>query len=341
MTIVRKAEDDYMEEAKEIFLQGGLVAFPTETVYGLGADAMNAAACGKIYEAKGRPSDNPLIVHIAERDQLDLLTASVSPLAERLMEVFWPGPLTIIFRKRPEVPDAVTGGRDTVAVRMPSHPEARKLLAGCGVPVAAPSANLSGRPSPTCAVHVLDDLQGRVDMIIDGGPVDIGIESTIVDVTSGELKILRPGHITKDMLEAVVGTAEHKNTWKEEEGPPAPGMKYRHYAPKGTLILLSGPLERRIAYIQKQMQSGLHVPVAILTTDEYVEYLQDIFPGVSVLSYGSGAVDEAAKRLYRLLRECDDLDIKVIYSKVFERSGKGYAVMNRLEKAAACRIVEV
>lgn len=340
MTIVKTK--DFLEDARRILSEGGLVAFPTETVYGLGADARNAIACRRIYEAKGRPSDNPLIVHIGEVEQLEELVREIPDKARKLMDAFWPGPLTLILKKTDLVPDSITGGLDTVAVRMPSHPVARELLIGTKIPVAAPSANLSGRPSPTCAKHVLDDLQGRIDMLIDGGPVEIGIESTILDVTGEEPVILRPGHITKEMIEVVIGEETERSNWdgKREEAPKAPGMKYRHYAPKGTLILLKGTFDERVRYVQHELQRGVSARIALLTKDQDMDRLQDYFPGVIILSYGNGDVDEASRRLYGLLRQCDDLDISVIYSSVFAPEGKGFAIMNRLEKAAACRIVD-
>ena len=231
-------EED-LEEGAAILRQGGLVAFPTETVYGLGANALDEEAAKKIYEAKGRPSDNPLIAHIAGPAELAPLAKEIPEAARKLMEHFWPGPLTMIFRKKEIVPYGTTGGLDTVAVRMPSDPIARKLIAMAGVPVAAPSANLSGRPSPTTADHVWQDMAGRIDMLIDGGPVGIGLESTIVDVTGEIPMILRPGAITLEMLQEVLGRVEIDpailGPMKEGTRPKAPGMKYRHYAPKADM----------------------------------------------------------------------------------------------------------
>ncbi len=238
-TILKKIDKDNLtetafEEAGKILRNGGLVAFPTETVYGLGADALNSEAAAKIYAAKGRPSDNPLIVHIAEKEDLKRLTTDISPEAEVLIETFWPGPLTLVFHKRAEVPDGTTGGLSTVALRMPAHKIARELIRSSGVLIAAPSANLSGRPSPTAAEHVWQDMQGRIDMLIDGGKVGIGIESTIVDMTVNPPMILRPGYITREMLEEKIGPVEVDKAAQAERiseiggnyKPKAPGMKY-------------------------------------------------------------------------------------------------------------------
>lgn len=236
---------EVMEKAGEILKSGGLVAFPTETVYGLGGDALNPEASAKIYAAKGRPSDNPLIVHIADMEALKVLASEVPEKAKLLADRFWPGPLTMIMPKSDAVPYATTGGLDTVAIRMPSHPTAYELIRSSGVYIAAPSANTSGRPSPTTAQHVYEDLNGRIDMIIDSGKVDIGLESTIVDLTGEIPTILRPGYITRAMLEEVVGPvtidkailAEHEDP---NLRPKAPGMKYKHYAPKGDLVIVEG-----------------------------------------------------------------------------------------------------
>jgi len=250
---------DALKEAGEIIRAGGLVAFPTETVYGLGADAMNSEAAAKIYAAKGRPSDNPLIVHIADMEQVDQLAENVPEQARKIMEAFWPGPLTVILNKKETVPDGTTGGLKTVAVRMPSHPDARALIRESGRMIAAPSANTSGRPSPTTALHVLEDMDGKIPMILDGGPVGIGIESTIVDMTGEVPMILRPGYITKAMLESVVGTVQVDPAVAGRQMPKnvvakAPGMKYRHYAPKGQLTLVEGDAGKVIEKINQLAQ---------------------------------------------------------------------------------------
>lgn len=257
---------EVMEKAGEILKSGGLVAFPTETVYGLGGDALNPEASAKIYAAKGRPSDNPLIVHIADMEALKVLASEVPEKAKILADRFWPGPLTMIMPKSDAVPYATTGGLDTVAIRMPSHPTAYELIRSSGVYIAAPSANTSGRPSPTTAQHVYEDLNGRIDMIIDSGKVDIGLESTIVDLTGEIPTILRPGYITRAMLEEVVGPvtidkailAEHEDP---NLRPKAPGMKYKHYAPKGDLVIVEGKKQavaEMINYLTKMdAESGL------------------------------------------------------------------------------------
>ena len=340
MTIVKKSNEEFSSQAKDILLKGGLVAFPTETVYGLGADATNEKACEKIYIAKGRPSDNPLIVHIGDIDQLEQLVKDISDDARKLIDKFWPGPLTIIFNKSEIVPKRISGGLDTVAVRMPSNNVALKLLKDTKIPIAAPSANISGKPSPTSAEHVLNDLDGKIDMVIDGGNVDIGIESTIIDMTEKYPKILRPGHITAKMLEETLGyKVDYDDSSKDK--PKAPGMKYKHYSPKGNLILLDGAFKEIVKYINMDLQTGIRENIAIITTDEYKDKLSDIFLGVSIFSYGNGEIEQASKNLYKILRECDDEDIKVIYSVVFPKKGRGYSLMNRLEKAAASRLIKL
>ena len=254
-TIVAKADlenEELFRKASDILKSGGLVAFPTETVYGLGGDALNPKASEKIYSAKGRPSDNPLIVHIADTASVWELAAEVSTQAQMLMEAFWPGPLTIIFKKKDIVPHETTGGLETVAIRMPSHPAAMKLIKDSGVYIAAPSANLSGRPSPTTAAHVEEDLSGRIDMILDGGPVGIGIESTIVDVTGDRPTILRPGYISADMIKNILGDVMIDPALESVDmkvRPKAPGMKYTHYAPKGKLTIVEGEREKVAAKI--------------------------------------------------------------------------------------------
>ena len=257
-------DDGELKEACEILKRNGLVAFPTETVYGLGGDGMHKEASAKIYAAKGRPSDNPLIIHIADRKSLDEIASEVSKKAEKLMDAFWPGPMTLIFRKKENVPMSTTGGLETVAVRMPSHPVARELIRQSGVYIAAPSANTSGRPSPTKAEHVIEDLSGKIDMIIDGGSVGIGLESTIVDMSEDIPVILRPGYITKKMLEnvvgevkvdpAIVGEAPKKNIIAK-----APGMKYRHYAPKGQMTIVEGDIDNVVAKINELSKEKIAV----------------------------------------------------------------------------------
>lgn len=327
----------------EILKQGGLVAFPTETVYGLGGNALDAEASAKIYAAKGRPSDNPLIVHIADWEAIRAIVSEVPEAAKRLADAFWPGPLTMILNKSDLVPYATTGGLKTVAVRMPVNPIARALIRAGGGYVAAPSANTSGRPSPTKAEHVAEDLNGKIDMIIDGGTVDIGLESTIVDLTDGAPTILRPGYINQEMLTKVLGEVEmDRGLIAPESGvhPKAPGMKYRHYAPKADLIIVEGEAEkvrRKInELVQQQISEGKKV--GVIGTDESLSYYKD----GDVRSIGSRK-DEItiAQHLFGLLREFDESDISVIYSEAFETPQIGQAIMNRLIKAAGHQIIRV
>lgn len=330
-----------MAEAGRVICAGGLVAFPTETVYGLGGDALNAASSGRIYAAKGRPSDNPLIVHIADMDGLEKITAQVPEIALRLAERFWPGPLTMIFKKADCVPYATTGGLDTVAVRMPSNKIARELIRTSGRYIAAPSANLSGRPSPTDAKHVIQDLYGRVDMILDGGESDIGLESTIIDLSGERPVILRPGYITEEMLgELIAGIETDKGIldMNSDIAPKAPGMKYRHYAPKGSLAIVEGEQEQVTAYINSRLEEhkaeGKRTGV-IATNETAAGYWAD-----SVKSVGKRGDESAiAKHLFRILREFDDEEIQIIYAEAFESTGVGCAIMNRLLKAAGHKVI--
>lgn len=334
-----------IEIAAEILKSGGLVAFPTETVYGLGGDALMPEASKKIYAAKGRPSDNPLIVHIADIASVDDLAEEVPEKAKLLMEAFWPGPLTIILNKKEAVPKETTGGLNTVAIRMPSHPAAMELIKKSGVYIAAPSANTSGRPSPTMAEHVADDLSGRIEAIIDGGLVGIGIESTIVDMTGEIPTILRPGYITKRMLEGIVGEVEIDKAIIEPDPnlrPKAPGMKYTHYAPAGTLTIVEDAntpdkvTENVIREINRL--AAEKEKVAVLTTADNA-HLYTAENKVLLGEEGNGKT--VATRLYSALRECDKLGVEYIYSEGFDRDELGGAIMNRLLKAAGHRVVRV
>ena len=326
---------EVMEKAGEILKSGGLVAFPTETVYGLGGDALNPEASAKIYAAKGRPSDNPLIVHIADMEALKVLAS----------DRFWPGPLTMIMPKSDAVPYATTGGLDTVAIRMPSHPTAYELIRSSGVYIAAPSANTSGRPSPTTVQHVYEDLNGRIDMIIDSGKVDIGLESTIVDLTGEIPTILRPGYITRAMLEEVVGPvtidkailAEHEDP---NLRPKAPGMKYKHYAPKGDLVIVEGKKQavaEMINYLTKMdAESGLKT--AVIASDENLS----LYDADCRINIGSREHEESiAANLYEVLREMDELGVQKMYSESFAGGSLGAAIMNRLLKAAGHHVIRV
>lgn len=332
-----------VSEAGAIIKNGGLVAFPTETVYGLGGDALNGTSSGKIYAAKGRPSDNPLIVHIADMAALPMIAKRIPEAAYKLAGKYWPGPLTMIFEKADSVPLQTTGGLGTVAVRMPSNRIARALIEASGGYVAAPSANLSGRPSPTVAKYVIEDLSGRIDMIIDGGEADIGLESTIIDLTGNKPMILRPGYITEEMLEEIVGGVDTDGTiidGSSGQAPKAPGMKYRHYAPKGGLFLVEGPAEQVVSHINQQLiqwKAG-NIRTGVIATDETAGcYLAD-----SVKSVGKREDEEQiARRLFRILREFDDEDVQMICAESFESRGVGQAVMNRLLKAAGHQVIHL
>ena len=330
-------------EAGNIIKQGGLVAFPTETVYGLGGDALNKESSKKIYAAKGRPSDNPLIVHICKMEDLAPIVLEIPEDVYRLAEAFWPGPLTIIMKKSDLVPGETTGGLDTVAVRMPSHPVALKFIECAGGYVAAPSANVSGRPSPTKAKYVVEDMKGRIDMILDGDGIDIGLESTIVDMTGAVPMILRPGYITKDMLEKVLGEVTTDPTILDgdcKEPPKAPGMRYRHYAPKASLTIVEGSADKTVETINEFIGEA-HVrgdKVGIIATEE----TKSRYLGDSIKSVGKRRDEESiARTLYSILREFDDEDVNIIYSESFAECNMGQAIMNRLLKAAGHQIIFV
>ena len=335
-------DDEVLAKAGEILKRGGLVAFPTETVYGLGANALNEDAAKQTYAAKGRPSATPLIVQIADVEDLPIVARNISDKAKQLMEQFWPGPLTFIFEKQYIVPYGTTGGLNTVAVRMPTDEIARAVIRAGGGYVSAPSANTSGRPSPTSAEHVADDFDGKIDMIIDGGNVDIGLESTILDMTVEPPMILRPGAITKEMLEEVVGEVAVDATLLTEdtgEAPKAPGMKYRHYAPKAELIIVEGEVGETIKAIRQisYEQTRLGFKVGIIASGETAEYYTN---GI-VKNIGTRSNENSiAKNLYRVLREFDEEDVSYIYSEAFDGDGIGSAIMNRLEKAAGHHIIQ-
>lgn len=336
-----KIEQEEMAKAGKIIRDGGLVAFPTETVYGLGGNALDGEASAKIYAAKGRPSDNPLIVHIAKLSDLERIAKSIPESAGKLAEKFWPGPLTMIFQKTEQVPCGTTGGLDTVAVRMPDHPVALGLIEAGGGYIAAPSANTSGRPSPTTAGHVAQDLDGKIDMILDGGPVGIGLESTIVDLTEEIPVILRPGYINQSMLEEVVGPVRMDQALLKDDPnlrPKAPGMKYRHYAPKASLTIVEGEAEAVKRTINKlaALEREAGKQVGIIATDE----TRGAYPDGIVKSVGTRS-DEItiAMHLYGILREFDELEVSKIYSEAFDTPRIGQAIMNRLIKAAGHQVI--
>lgn len=338
-----RIDEQEIARAGEIILNGGLVAFPTETVYGLGGDGLNPNSSRKIYEAKGRPSDNPLIIHIYRMEDLEILVKEIPESAKKLAEAFWPGPLTMILPKADVVPKETTGGLDTVAVRMPSHKVALAFIKAAGGFVAAPSANLSGKPSPTLAKYVLEDMDGRIDMIIDGGDIAIGLESTIVDLTGDVPMILRPGYITLEMLKDVLGEVTMDPTLMDgdcKERPKAPGMRYRHYAPKGDMLIIEGEPEKVVVEIntlvKESHQKGYKTGV-IATVENAEKYRADVVKVV-----GNRGDDTAiAASLYRILREFDDEEVDAIYSESFAADGIGQAIMNRLLKAAGHKYIKI
>ena len=345
--------EELLEEAARILREGGLVAFPTETVYGLGGNALDADASRKIYAAKGRPSDNPLIVHIAGMEELAPLVEEIPESARRLAEAYWPGPMTMIMKKSARIPAETSGGLDTVAIRMPADPVANALIRLAGVPVAAPSANTSGRPSPTTAEHVIQDMNGRIDVILDGGAVQVGVESTIVDLSGDHPVLLRPGAVTVPMLEKILGPVELDPVLTKPLGPDvhpkAPGMKYRHYAPKAEMILVEaencGGTEegcssteedgtmRVVREINCLAEEALRMGKrpGILATDETAP----LYRTGEVRSIGRRS-DEAsvAHNLFAVLREFDSIGVDIIYSEAFPEDDLGLAIMNRMNKAA-------
>lgn len=336
-------DKELLEYAGNILKGGGLVAFPTETVYGLGGDGLQAKSSEKIYAAKGRPSDNPLIIHIAKMEDLPFIVSDIPEMAKKLADAFWPGPLTMVFPKSDQVPYETTGGLDTVAVRMPIHPIALAFIQSAGGYVAAPSANISGKPSPTTAKYVIEDMMGKIDVIVDGGGVEIGLESTIVDLTGEIPVLLRPGFITKEMLEVVIGKIQVDSTILDgtsKEKPLAPGMKYKHYAPMGELTIVSGePLAviNKINISVKEMEQAGETVGVIGTLESVGQYTNG-----NVKCIGSRKDDSSiARALFRILREFDNEKVTVIYSESFEECTIGQAIMNRLLKAAGHRIIYV
>ena len=344
-TSVDNIDMDTINQAGEIIRQGGLVAFPTETVYGLGADALNEEAAAKIYAAKGRPSDNPLIAHIADLEMLKPLVEEIPPVAEKLMDAFWPGPMTLIFNKSNLVPKGTTGGLDTVAVRYPNHPIAQALIKAAGVSIAAPSANLSGKPSPTLGEHVIDDMDGR----IDGGMVGMGLESTIIDVTVNPPMILRPGFITYEMVKEIVPDATEDRTIftkpTKEFKPKAPGMKYRHYAPSADYTIYKGDevkvAEKIIELANEKADEGKIT--GIITADQHLHMYQGrLNKSIKVVSLGDLEKPETvANHLFKALRDFDKVDTEFIFGEAFSEKNVGQAIMNRLTKAAGYNIIDV
>jgi len=368
---INNINQEKINYAAEILKAGGLVAFPTETVYGLGADALQKEAVCKIFAAKGRPSDNPLIVHIADIASLDNLVAEKPPIWEPLAHKFWPGPLTMIFKKSPIIPDEITAGLDTVAIRMPVHPIAMALIKASGLPIAAPSANSSGYPSPTLASHVYEDLNGKIDLIIDGGKADVGLESTVLDITVDPPLILRPGGVTLEQLRTVnpdisldpalsnepdftvLSQANLnvndvlKNKRRDFQAkfiPKSPGLKYKHYAPKAQLIIVDGELDKIVNTINN-LVDGLENSkkrIGILATDQTKDYYKEGNKNIIVMSLGNrDHPEEIASNLFRRFREMDEHEVDVIFTEGINKNGIGLAIMNRIKKAAGFNIIKV
>ncbi len=328
---------DQVEQAARILRSGGLLGIPTETVYGLGADGLNPDAVARIFQAKGRPQDNPLILHIPSADWLERYCADIPPLAYELARRFWPGPLTMILKRRDMVPDAVTAGLDTVGMRCPAHPVTRAILEAAGTPVAAPSGNTSGRPSPTCLADMLEDMDGKIDGIVDGGPCDVGVESTILDLTVSPPRLLRPGGITLEQLREVVGEVAVDSAVTRPlaagEKPRAPGMKYRHYAPKAPVTVVRGEPAAAARYIRRHLADG----DGVICFNEFVP----LFEGHPVEPIGpKDDRAEHARRVFDALRYFDGTQVAHIWAQCPDSAGLGLAVSNRLNKAAGFHIVE-
>jgi L-threonylcarbamoyladenylate synthase len=340
---------DKINYAADVLKGGGLVVLPTETVYGLGANGLDKKAVEKIFIAKGRPSDNPLILHVAEKEQLEVLVKRVDEVSSKLIEAFWPGPLTLVMNKSEEVPQEVTSGIPTVAIRMPSHPVALSLIYAAGFPVAAPSANISGRPSPTRVEHVITDLDGKVDLIIDSGPCKVGLESTVLDISTGKPMVLRPGGIGLEDLKKVLGEVLlDAGSMENGKGviPKSPGMKYTHYSPKAQLRIVSGDSQNVITKIKELSCQEEGGKIGILATDETLDQYKGIksrdgFP-ITLISVGKRK-DKAtiAAQFFHTLRKFDEEKVEVVLAEAIDESGIGLAIMNRMNKAAGYNIISV
>lgn len=336
---INKPDQDLISLFATMLADGKTVIFPTETVYGLGANALDEDAATKIYQAKGRPSDNPLLVHVADKEDVYDLVENVDDRAKLLMDKFWPGPLTIVFKKKAIIPDRTSGGLDTVAIRMPSDQVARDLIRQAGVPIAAPSANISGRPSPTKPEHIIRDMDGRVDGILVGGPCDYGVESTIIDLSEDLAMVLRPGSITLEMLGEVLGRVDLDPSLKNKDDnirAKAPGMKYKHYSPQAQVYIvktdnLEGFAERVDSLCEDNAKKGLKIGVMTMNYDQH-SYQAKVFDL-------GGSDTEVAKNLFDSLISLDRESIDIAYVPYFEERGIGVAIMNRLKKAAAYRII--
>ncbi|ACA44557.1 threonylcarbamoyl-AMP synthase [Clostridium botulinum] len=337
-------DEHVISEAGDILRQGGLVVFPTETVYGLGANALDKNAVKGIFEAKGRPQDNPLIVHISKIKDIDELVKKIPPIAEKLMDKFWPGPMTIILKKKDIIPNETSAGLDSIGIRMPSNKIAMELISMAGVPIAAPSANLSGKPSPTDIETCIEDLDGRVNMILGGDNSEVGVESTVIDCTINPPCILRPGGITLEMVKEVdsniyIDPAIMKKPGKDLK-PKAPGMKYRHYAPKAPLKIIKGDLNKTIEKINEMVQNYIDAEkkVGIIATDETI----DNYKKGDVVSIGSRKdLNTIAHNLFYVLRSFDEKNVDLILSEAFEEKDMGVAIMNRLKKSAGYDIINL
>lgn len=334
------ANGEIYERAAEIIKSGGLVAFPTETVYGLGGDATHPAAAKKIYAAKGRPGDNPLIIHVAASGDAERY-AVTNDLYYRLADIFMPGPLTVIMPKRDIIPYEVTGGLDTVAVRCPRSQYAREFIKHCGVPIAAPSANLSGSPSPTTAKHVYDDMRGRIPMVLDGGPCEIGLESTVISIDGDGCKLLRPGAVTEDMLLEVCSHVEVARAVTDPaaagDKPASPGMKYKHYSPKAEFTLVEGDTEAVCQYLG---DAASHGSVGVICADRLIDTYAAA--GAIPLAYGSDDTGvDLSRNLFSLLRRADGLGLTAVIAHTVPPRGEYLALYNRMIRAAGCRVVRL
>ncbi len=327
-TLLLGTDNMDLARASDILRSGGLVAIPTETVYGLGANAFDKNACLKIFEAKGRPADNPLIVHIAHVEQLCDIVKEINENAQKLIDAFWPGPLTIVMKKSGKIPYEVSAGLDTVAVRMPSNDTAHRLLDICNLPIAAPSANTSGKPSPTVAKHVFDDMNGRIDAIIDGGGCQVGLESTVIDVTEDVPKLLRPGGVTYEQLCEVLGKVIKNYEFKDGEVPKSPGVKYKHYAPKAEVFVVKNDFKNHIIY-----ESSKYNKIGVLCHNKYA------LPENCIVKYMGDNPDEYANTLFLNLRDFDEENVDVIFAEDIDDKGINLAVSNRLYKAAGYKFV--
>jgi len=340
-------ETKYLTEAKlqqaaQIIKRGGLLGIPTETVYGLGANGLNETAVANIFKAKGRPQDNPLILHIPDVGWLDRYCTDIPDSAYSLANKFWPGPLTMILRRKSVVPDIVTAGMDTVGMRCPAHTLCRKIIAAADVPVAAPSGNTSGRPSPTTAAHMLEDMDGKIDAIMEGGSCNVGVESTIIDLTCTPPRLLRPGGVTLEQLRDVLGEVDVDKAvtraLKEGEKPRAPGMKYRHYAPKAPVTVVTGNAEKSAAYIKSEIKRG----DGVICFSEYTLQFESLTEADLVMSLGpSFDKMEQARHVFDALRKFDHTKVTAIWAQCPDASGIGLAIANRLNKAAGFHVIEV